>query len=459
MVTSVAACQVPSVQANDKPMRILIADDDRAFRDSLQWVLVKWGYQVHTVADGIRAWEILQTDPPDLVLLDWTMPGYNGLEICQKARVLEIPHRTYIILVSGRAAKEDAVAGLEAGADDYITKPVDFLSFRARVKVGMRMVKLQQQLAERARVLEQSLAEVRELELEAEEARRREHFLAFHDSLTGLPNRQLFYDRLQQTIANSNRQPQLSAVLFIDLNGYKEINDSIGHAAGDQLLRSVGQRLKACLRECDTVARLGGDEFGIIASGISKQVDAEVVAARILQSLSNPFTVENQTCQIGASIGISLYPADAVDTEAMVKRADIAMYRAKRLGKNCFVFYGSSPRAGLEDHALIENDLREAIIRNEFVLHFQPQASIANSTFTGTEALVRWQRPRGGLLYPKDFIPVAEETGLILWWADRAAGFCTPPAGKPPSNSPCAMVRERGWPSTSLRGNSAAFTC
>jgi diguanylate cyclase (GGDEF)-like protein len=399
---------------NEALSQILIADDDPSFRESLQRLLVQWGYQVKTVGDGNRAWEMVQANPPDLVLLDWTMPGCNGLELCRRIRALQDPHPTYVILVTGRAATEDSVAGLEAGADDYITKPVEFLSFRARIKVGVRMAKLQQQLADRARVLEETLAETRQLELDAAEGRQREHFLAFHDSLTGLPNRQLFVDRLEQTIAHTQRNRQIAAVLFLDLNGYKEINDTIGHCAGDQLLGLVAQRLKACLRESDTVARLGGDEFGVIASGLSRQVDAEVIAVRILESLSDTFTVDNQTCTVGASIGISLWPSDAEDVETIIRRADIAMYRAKRQGKNSFVFYNRSPESGLQDRVLIENDLREALVRNEFVLHYQPQVSMRPVARTGVEALVRWQRPRSGLLFPKDFLPVAEETGLIV---------------------------------------------
>jgi diguanylate cyclase (GGDEF)-like protein len=399
---------------NETPSQILIADDDPFFRESLQRLLVQWGYQVQTVGDGNQAWEMVRSNPPDVVLLDWTMPGCSGLELCRRIRAQEIPHPTYVILLSGRARTEDSVAGLEAGADDYITKPVEFLSFRARIKVGVRVVKLQQQLADRARVLEQTLAETRQLELDAAEGRQREHFLAFHDSLTGLPNRQLFVDRLNQTIAHTQRDRHLAAVLFVDLNGYKEINDTVGHCAGDQLLRLVAQRLKACLRESDTVARLGGDEFGVIASGLSRQVDAEIIATRILESLSDSFTIDNQACTVGASIGISLWPSDAEDVETMVRRADLAMYRAKRQGTNSFVFYNRSPETGLQDRVLIENDLREALIRNEFVLHYQPRVSMHPIALTGAEAMVRWQHPRSGLLFAKDFLPVAEETGLIV---------------------------------------------
>ncbi len=394
--------------------RVLIADDDHAFRDSLKRILVNWGYQVQTAPDGNRAWEMILSSSPDLALVDWTMPGHNGLELCRKVRALDGQNHTYIILLSGRAATEDTVAGLEAGADDYITKPVDFLSFQARVKVGVRMVKLQQQLAERARTLERSLAEVKQLEREAEEARQREHFLAFHDSLTGLPNRQLFNDRLQQAIMAAQRGRQTVAVLFLDLNGYKAINDSIGHSAGDLLLQMVSQRLKSCMRESDTVARLGGDEFAVIATSLSKAGDAEVIASRILQSLVEPFSVDGQACQIGASIGISVYPTDAGDVESVIKRADMAMYRAKRQDKNGYVLYARAHSSGTKDCVQIENDLREAVIRNEFVLHYQPQASLTAAALTGVEALIRWQRPRDGLLGPDEFLSVAEETGLIV---------------------------------------------
>ena len=404
--------------------RILIADDEPDFRQSLQMILVQWGYEVQTVSDGQDALQILCDDPPDVALLDWVMPHLSGLEICRQLRERSPGQFPYLILLSARSRTEDIVAGLDAGADDYVTKPVDFLELRARLQVGFRMIRLQQELERRATALANSLAEVHELQAVAEEARKREHFLAFHDSLTGLPNRQLFFDRLSQAIAQANRSGQFVAVLLLDLDGFKVINDGIGHAGGDQVLQCTGRRLQACLRDSDTVARLGGDEFAILACGASNHADILAIAEKVLQSLSEVFIVESQRCQVGASIGISLYPSDGHDVETLTKRADLAMYRAKRLGKNRIVHFDPAMDAKAYGHNSLESDLRLALVQSKFVMHYQPQVNMATGAYTGVEALLRWQRQSTEIVPPEDFIPLAEETGLIIpigAWALRTA--------------------------------------
>jgi diguanylate cyclase (GGDEF)-like protein len=415
---------ISSAQLARTPSRVLIADDEPDFRQSLQMILTQWGYEVQTVSDGRHALQILEDRPTDVALLDWVMPQLSGLEICHQLRALPRAQCPYLILLSARSRTEDIVAGLGAGADDYVTKPVDFLELRARLQVGFRMVKLQRELSQRASELEKSLAEVQELQAVAEESRKREHFLAFHDSLTCLPNRQLFFDRLHQAVSQANRTGQLVAVLLVDLDGFKIVNDGIGHSGGDQVLQTTGQRLQACLRDSDTVARLGGDEFAILACGLTKVSDVVAIAEKVLLRLSEVFVVENQQCQIGASIGISLYPSDGHDVETLVRRADLAMYRAKRLGKNRLVLYDLAMDARLHGHTTLENDLRAALGRSDFLMHYQPQVNMATGAFTGVEALLRWHHQSTGMVPPEDFIPLAEETGLIIpigAWALRTA--------------------------------------
>jgi diguanylate cyclase (GGDEF)-like protein len=414
----------PTPTAEKIPLRILIAEDEPDFRQSLQFILIQWGYEVQTVSDGHSALETLRDNPPDVALLDWMMPGLSGLEICRQFRAMGRQQFPYLILLSGRSRTEDVVAGLDAGADDYVTKPVDFLELRARLQVGFRMVKLQQELGRRATELEATLAEVQQLQAVAEEGRKRERFLAFHDSLTCLPNRQLFFDRLGHAILQSHRSGQMVAVLLLDLDGFKLINDGIGHAAGDQVLQATGQRLQSCLRDSDTIARLGGDEFAILACSLTRVADVIAIAEKVMSRLAEVFVVDNQQCQIGASIGISLYPSDGVDVETLVKRADLAMYRAKRLGKNRFMLYDLAMDARLHGQVSLEQDLRSALGRSDFLMHYQPQVNMASGAFTGVEALLRWQHITSGMVSPEDFIPLAEETGLIIpigAWALRTA--------------------------------------
>jgi len=430
----------PTTEDVQTRMRVLIADDDVAFRQSLQLILMEWGYEVETVPDGNRAWEYLQSDSPDLALMDWMMPGLTGVDLCRKVRESEESNGTYLILLSARTASEDIAMGLRAGADDYVTKPIDFLELQARIQVGFRMVRLRRQLTDRKQTLEARLREISRLQTQADEARQRERFLAFHDSLTGLANRQLFFDHMRQAISQANRSNHLTAVLFLDLDGFKEVNDVFGHPAGDQVLRKVAHRIRNSVREVDTVARLGGDEFAVTACNLSTPMEAAIIAEKLLQNLSEAFIIEGQACHVGASIGISLCPAGGQDVQTLVKQADVAMYQAKRQGKNCFVLYDAAIDARVQQRLGVEKELRLAVGRQELVLHYQPLVNLATSTMIGIEALLRWQHPASELMYPTEFIPLAEETGLIIpigAWALRTA--CTNSAQKLPWQAAVAL--------------------
>lgn len=247
---------------------------------------------------------------------------------------------------------------------------------------------------------------------------------ASHDRLTNLPNRLLFDEHLALALVNAHQRGELLAVAFLDLDRFKTVNDTLGHAVGDQLLQQVTKRLQGCLRECDVIARWGGDEFTLLLPHINFTEDVSRIARRILNVLSTPFCLEEQELYITASLGIVLAPYDGEDAETLLKKADTAMYRAKQQGKNDYLLYlpEMNPQ-GLEQLAL-EADLRKALVRNELLLHYQPQVDINTGEIVCMEALIRWQHPQLGLVLPNQFIPLAEETGLICpigEWVIRTA--------------------------------------
>jgi diguanylate cyclase (GGDEF)-like protein len=260
---------------------------------------------------------------------------------------------------------------------------------------------------------------------------RAEH-LAMRDALTGLPNRLLLHDRLEQGIVNAARQKTGFAFMFIDLDRFKTINDSLGHDVGDELLKRVAARLMTCVRASDTVARLGGDEFAVILENLRDTDDegAQQVAEKMISAMGEPMLIGTQHLNTTCSIGISLYPADGRDSATLMKHADVAMYHAKENGRNNYRFFSAELNARAQERLSIENYLRLALRRNELVVHYQPRIRIADGALTGMEALVRWTHPRRGLLLPAKFIDVAEDSGLIV------------PIGEWVMQSACRQARE-----------------
>ena len=240
------------------------------------------------------------------------------------------------------------------------------------------------------------------------------HYLAHYDLLTGLPNRALFRDRLLQAMAQAKRTSTLVAVMFLDIDHFKDVNDSLGHAIGDQLLKEIAQRIRACVRETDTVARFGGDEFGLIQTNLNTVEGTADLADRLITDIGKPFHIDGHEIHTAASIGVTIYPFDDHNAEDILKNADMAMYKAKREGRGRYQFYVAELNKIIQQRTAIERDLRTALAKDQLRLHYQPQLDLSTGQVVGVEALLRWQHPERGDISPVEFIPVAESTGLIM---------------------------------------------
>jgi diguanylate cyclase (GGDEF)-like protein len=331
-----------------------------------------------------RGMEILSSERIDLLLLDLSLPDSHGLETFEK--VYSHSPKVPIIVLTGNDDQALALSAVKAGAQDYLSKD-----------------KLERQLL------------VRSMQYSIERKRYQEQLehQANYDSVTGLPNRNLLRDRLKQAVF-AQRQKHPVAIVFLDLDHFKVINDSLGHSQGDKLLAKIAERLTESVRDGDTVARLGGDEFVLILNDQNKEDVIFRVMQRILARVSEPTTIGGKDLSISCSAGVSIYPQDGTDVETLLKNADAAMYRAKERGRNHFQFYTSELNALVNERLALEHNLKRALERNELLLHYQPKIDIATGRIVGTEALVRWQHPQWGLILPDRFIPIAEETGLIV---------------------------------------------
>ncbi len=272
-------------------------------------------------------------------------------------------------------------------------------------------------------------------------------FIANYDTLTGLHNRAMFNQRLTQALARAQRLAKMAAVLFIDLDRFKLINDTLGHDAGDRLLKQIAERLRECLREGDTIGRQGGDEFVVLVEDVTEPNQVTGVAQKMLETVAQPYLIAGQEFHVTASIGISIFPEDGRDQQVLLKNADIAMYRAKEKGKNNYQFYSAQMNLHSFERLALETSLRRAVERNEFLLHYQPKVDMRSGRITGVEALVRWQHPDRGMVPPAQFIPLAEETGLIVQigeWVLRTA--CSDARG----------WRDQGLPEISVAVNLSA---
>ena len=374
---------------------ILIVDDDRNMRDAMRKVLEKVGYRVREASTGGQVSHLDQRNVPDLILMDAMMPGVDGFTAIKNLRQLPHVEHTPILMVTALDDSQSIERAFAVGATDYIPKPLHFGVLRKRI----------------ARLLDASRAE------------QHVRHLAYHDTLTGLPNRATFLERLEKQVKMPRKPQQLMALLFLDLDRFKIVNDTLGHDVGDLLLKAASDRISNCVRASDTVARLGGDEFTVILDNINAAQDAARVAEKICTQLQQPFMLDHQEIFIATSIGISIFPTDTKDVSTLIKYADTAMFRAKEKGGR-YQFYEYGMDTKILEKAALENELRSAIDQDQLTLHYQPQFDLKTDHIIGMEALVRWQHPKHGLVPPNEFISLAEESGLILGlgeWVINAA--------------------------------------
>jgi diguanylate cyclase (GGDEF)-like protein len=372
--------------------RVLIADDDDGLRLALEQAVEILGYASTTARDGMEAWERFQAVKPDIVLLDWLMPGMDGVDLCRRIRdhASDDSGYTYVIFLTALRETDRLVEAMHAGADDYLTKPFELIALEMRLAVARRITSL---YAERAH--------------QADQLRHQ----ALHDALTGLPNRALLQDRLSQALMAANREGGPTALLLLDLDRFKDVNDTLGHEAGDLLLNQMASRFRSLIRDSDTVARLGGDEFAILLPRAT-EAGALRAATSFLASLTQPFTLVGQSFYLSASIGIAMYPGHGDDATSLLRHADVAMYRAKRDGDGYALYEAETDHHTTGRLSLIA-ELRQALESGGLHLAYQPKVDLSTGRADQIEALVRWTHRERGTIPPDEFIPLAEHTGLI----------------------------------------------
>ncbi|MGS2720895.1 two-component system response regulator [Paraglaciecola aestuariivivens] len=394
--------------SSEKKIPILVCDDDLTARILMKETLASDTLEVLEAENGKQALEQFEKHLPALVLLDVSMPEMNGFEVCQAIREHEKGKHIPIIMVTGSDDLQSIHKSYAVGATDFISKPIKWPILGERVKYILRA----------SQAFEDLVTQQQEL-----------HQLAFYDKLTGLPNRQFLMQDLQRFLAMARRNDYQAAMLFIDLDRFKRINDTMGHSYGDKLLRKVALRLQANLRDSDLFARthsekaeeettqlssFGGDEFTIFLSRLNDPNEAMLVAERVIRSFSTPFQLEQFEVVITPSIGISMFPHDGENAETLLKNADTAMYFAKESGRCCYRFYQDSMNSKAATRLQLEQDLRKALDNQEIVPFYQPQVCVQTGRIVGVEALARWVRPESRPIYPDEFIPIAEETGMII---------------------------------------------
>jgi len=401
--------------------RVLIIDDEPHIRNILCETL-NANHDCQTASSAEEGLEILKSNPFSLVISDINMNGKTGLEIVPE--MLAVAPDTVVIIMSGAQAMENAVGALRVGAFDYLMKPFDLRLVEAAVRRAvehyqLRVSKRQYEIDLEEKVQKRTaalLATTRQLETEIAERNRAEerlNYLSYHDLLTELPNRVLFMDRLGQALTAAKRENHLVAVFLLSIDRFKSISETLGSESADKLICDVAERLTNSMREGDTLAYWGSDEFAFLFNQLDKNEDAIHISKRLQATLQPAFKLAGDEIYLSASIGMVLHPLNGEDEAILMKNAAAALAQAKQRGGNNYQFYTAEMNAKALRRFSLESSLRRAIDREEFVLHLQPKVDINNWQVSGAEALIRWNHPEKGLVSPAEFIPLAEESGLI----------------------------------------------
>jgi diguanylate cyclase (GGDEF)-like protein len=421
---------------------LLIVDDVADNRRVLTRRFERHGFDVTEVDSGLGAIELIQKRGFDLILLDIMMPGIDGIETLRRIRNQKSASVLPIIMVTAKAESGNIVEALEFGANDYVTKPVDFAVALARVNTQLARRRAEQEVVkandelrranedlelrveERTKRLIEVNQRLKEEIADREELQAKSQYLAYHDALTGLGNRLLFKEQLDEALRELSATPHPVAVLFLDLDGFKAVNDTLGHSVGDLLLKTIAAQLRDLLPSTDRMARLGGDEFAILQISSAQPESSISLAAKIVEVVGHPHSIDGHDVTVGASIGIAIAHPGEMDSENILKSADLAMYSAKADGRATYRVFDPQMDAAIRSRRALERDMRTALAQGEFTLAYQPLVNLHTKKVTAFEALMRWRHAERGIVSPSEFIPVAEEMGLIVQlgeWALRQA--------------------------------------
>ena len=491
--------------SNPRKHLIFVVDDSILMRAYFRRFLENEGYEVAEAQDGKEALAVVKALNPDIILMDYVMPELDGVFTCAELQKIPGVNKIPVIMITSLDNEASVDAAFEAGAVDYISKPINWAVLRQRMKRLLKARDTEKSL-EQSEAFARSIIEyaaigivtmdaagtikylnpavekmfgyessdlrknkittilpefplnsrskcINNAALNSElfakhkeghivpldctisnfsaqdnlfctimmqditERKRYEEIIkyqAFYDALTNLPNRLLLKERAMQEMARADRNNNKVALLYVDIDRFKLINDTMGHECGDNVLREIGKRLQGCLSSTDTVARLGGDEFVIVLTDLMTVEKVGNFSTQILDVIKMPMEIDGHEIFMTGSVGISIYPDDGTDYDLLLSNSDIAMYQAKEKGKNNFQLYTAALNQKAVERLVMENGLRRAVEYKEFIVHYQPKVDASTHEITGMEALVRWQHPQKGLIAPDNFIPLAEETGLII---------------------------------------------